>query len=169
MKLTDEQNAHIEDNMRAIQDLNNSTLTADEVRQRLSEIIQEPIDDSNIVRLPLLMDSGVNLHFGKDDYLNIGVTLVDLGGIYFGDHILIAPQAKILTNHPLDPQSRLTGELELQPVHLNDNCWIGTGATILPGVTVGENAVVAAGAVGSHDVPANTVVAGAPAKVIKHL
>ena len=71
MKLTDEQNAHIEDNMRAIQDLNNSTWTADDVRQRLSEIIQETIDDSNIVRLHLLMDSGVNLHFGKDDYLNM--------------------------------------------------------------------------------------------------
>lgn len=155
MRLSAEQESRIQANIRAIQKLNNSSLSDAEIRQNLSAIIQSPIDETNTIRLPLFVDSGVNIHFGKHDFINVGVTLVDLGGIYFGDQVLVAPQARILTvNHPLDPQTRQAGDLELHAVHLKDNCWIGAGATILPGVTVGTNAIVAA---------------GVPAKVIKYV
>lgn len=171
MRLSAEQESRIQANIRAIQKLNNSSLSDAEIRQNLIAIIQSPIDETNTIRLPLFVDSGVNIHFGKHDFINVGVTLVDLGGIYFGDQVLVAPQARILTvNHPfLDSQIRQAGDLELHAVHLKDNCWIGAGATILPGITVGTNAIVAAGAVVSHDVPDNAVVAGLPAKVIKYV
>ena len=94
--------------------------------------------------------------------------MVDLGGITIEDDVLIGPGVYLISvNHQLDPHH--LKELELKPVLIKKNAWIGAKATILPGVTVGENAVVAAGAVVTKDVPANTVVAGMPAKVIKKI
>jgi acetyltransferase-like isoleucine patch superfamily enzyme len=89
-----------------------------------------------------------------------------LGGIIIEDDVMIAPKVSLISeSHPLDPSERKA--LVLGKVHIKKNAWIGAAATILPGVTVGENAVVAAGAVVSKDVPDNTVVAGVPARVIK--
>jgi acetyltransferase-like isoleucine patch superfamily enzyme len=87
-------------------------------------------------------------------------------GITLEDDVLIGPKVNLVTeNHPLDPVNRRA--LICKPMVVKRNAWIGAAATILPGVTIGENAVVAAGAVVSQDVPANTVVTGVPAKVIK--
>ncbi|WP_247651866.1 DapH/DapD/GlmU-related protein [Chitinophaga eiseniae] len=84
------------------------------------------------------------------------------------DHVLIGPKVNLVTeNHPLDPADRRA--LVTKPILVKRNAWIGAGATILPGVTIGENAVVAAGAIVSKDVPDNVVVAGVPARVIKQL
>ena len=92
----------------------------------------------------------------------------DLGGITLADNVLVGPNATIISvNHPLDPQKR--HEVEMKPVLIDENAWLGANSTILPGVTVGKNAVVAAGAVVTKDVPANTVVAGVPAKIIKEI
>lgn len=86
--------------------------------------------------------------------------------IYLSDKVLIGPKANIISvNHPLDPANRRN--VELKPVYIHENAWIGANATVLPGVSVGKNAVVAAGAVVTKNVPANTVVAGVPARVIK--
>jgi acetyltransferase-like isoleucine patch superfamily enzyme len=82
------------------------------------------------------------------------------------DDVMIGPKVNLITeNHPLDPGDRKT--VLLKPIVVKRNAWIGAAATILPGVTIGENAVVAAGAVVSRDVPPNSIVAGIPAKVIK--
>jgi acetyltransferase-like isoleucine patch superfamily enzyme len=89
-----------------------------------------------------------------------------LGGINIEDNVLIGPKVNLITeNHPTDPTQRKS--LILQPIHIKNNAWIGAGATILPGVTIGENSIVAAGAVVNKDVPANTIVGGVPAKIIK--
>jgi len=94
------------------------------------------------------------------------VMITDLGGITLDDDVLIGPGASLISvNHQLEPAHRR--ELELQPIHISQNAWVGAKAIILPGITVGQNAVVAAGAVVTKDVPANTVVAGVPAKRIK--
>ncbi|MNT68380.1 Maltose O-acetyltransferase [compost metagenome] len=91
-----------------------------------------------------------------------------MGGITLEDDVLIGPKVNLITeNHPIDPLNR-RGML-CQPILIKRNAWIGAGATILPGVTIGENAVVAAGAVVSKNVNDNTVVAGIPAKIIKQI
>jgi len=91
---------------------------------------------------------------------------LDFGGITIEDNVLIAPKVSLLTEgHPIEPENRHA--LIPKPIHIKKNAWIGAGATILQGVTIGENAVVASGAVVSKDVPDNTVVGGIPAKIIK--
>jgi acetyltransferase-like isoleucine patch superfamily enzyme len=145
--------------------LNTSTNT-DQVRERLSEIIGRPIDKSTTVFAPFYTNFGRHIKLGKGIFINHACSFLDLGGITIEDNVQIAPRVNITSeNHPLDPANRKS--LDLKAVVIKRNVWIGAGAIILPGVTVGENAVVAAGAVVNKDVPANTVVAGVPAKIIR--
>lgn len=151
-----------------LQKLNNSIADQDEVREKLGKIIQQKIDKTVEIRLPFYTDYGNNIKLGKHVFINSNVMMVDLGGITIDDNVLLGPHTTIVSvNHPLPPNKR--HGLELKPVHIKQNAWLGANTTILPGVTVGENAVVAAGAVVSHDVPDNTVVAGVPARVIKQI
>jgi acetyltransferase-like isoleucine patch superfamily enzyme len=109
---------------------------------------------------------GIFTRIGKNVFINHDCTFLDIGGITIEDDVLIGPKVSVITeSHPLNPAERKA--LLVKPVVIKQNAWIGAGAIILPGVTVGENAVVAAGAVVSKDVPANSVVAGIPAKVVK--
>jgi acetyltransferase-like isoleucine patch superfamily enzyme len=101
-------------------------------------------------------------------FINHACSFLDLGGITIEDDVLIGPKVSLITeNHPLDPADRRA--LLTKPIVIRRKAWIGAAATILPGVTIGENAVVAAGAVVNTDVPANTVVGGIPAKFIKNI
>ena len=155
-------------NQPLVQELNTQVQTTDSARAMLEKITLEAIDESVIVNTPFQTDFGRHIHFGKHIYINKDVFMVDLGGIFIEDDVLIGPRAKLISvNHPLEPAAR--HRLELKSVVIKKNAWIGADATILPGVTVGENAVVAAGAIVSKDVPPNTVVAGVPARVIKTL
>jgi acetyltransferase-like isoleucine patch superfamily enzyme len=145
--------------------LNNSADSA-EMRDLLSQITGSKIDESVAVFTPLYINYGKNTKIGKNVFINFDCVFLDLGGITIEDNVLIAPKVSLLSEgHPIDPNDRQS----LVPGHIliKRNAWIGAGATILPGVTIGENSVVAAGAVVSKDVPANTVVGGIPAKQIK--
>ena len=145
--------------------LNNSSDAA-EIRRLLSRITGSEIDESVAVFTPLYINYGKNTKIGKKVFINFDCVFLDLGGITIEDGVLIAPKVSLLSEgHPVSPDERQS--LVPGPIHISKNAWIGAGATILPGVTVGENAVVAAGAVVSKDVPANTVVGGIPAKQIK--
>lgn len=156
------------ENNEKIQKLNASVATPAEIREVFSEITGEKIDDSVEIRLPIYTDYGSNIHLGKEVYISNGVMFTDLGGIYIDDNALIGPRANIISvNHPADPKKRRG--LELQPVHIKKNAWIGTNATILPGITIGKNSIVGAGAVVTKNVPDNTIVAGVPAKIIKKI
>ncbi len=147
--------------------LNSSTNVA-QIRERLTEIIEQPIDETTTIFTPFHTNFGKHIQIGKNVFINHACTFLDLGGIIIEDGVLIGPKVSIITeNHPVDPAERKM--LDLKSVTLKQNCWIGANATILPGVTIGENSVVAAGAVVTKDVPANTVVAGVPAKFIKQL
>lgn len=147
--------------------LNSATSTA-EIRERLSDIIGSDIDESTTIFAPFYTNFGRFITFGKHVFVNHACSFLDMGGITLEDHVMIGPKVNLVTeNHPLDPATR-RGML-CQPILIRRNAWIGAGATILPGVTIGENAVVAAGAVVNRDVPDNTVVAGVPAKVIKSI
>lgn len=158
----------VDENKPLIAELNNSYRSFAEVNRILSEIIGEPVYDSVVINPPFYTDFGRHIRFGKDIFINMGVMFTDLGGITVEDKVLIGPQAKILSvNHPTDPKRRRG--LILKPVVLKKNCWIGAGATILPGVTVSENAIIAAGAVVNKDVPPDMIVGGIPAKVLRHV
>ncbi|WP_295730574.1 DapH/DapD/GlmU-related protein [uncultured Limosilactobacillus sp.] len=151
-----------------LQKLNSSAASQTTIRNVFTKITGHLVDDSVEIRLPIYSDYGANLKIGKGVFINSGVMFTDLGRIELADNVLIGPKATIISvNHPLDPHKRR--QVETAPVLIDKNAWIGATAVILPGVTIGENAVVAAGAVVTKDVPANTVVSGVPAKVIKKI
>lgn len=145
--------------------LNNSSDPA-EIRDILSQITGSAIDASVAVFTPLYINYGKHIIIGKNVFINFDCVFLDLGGITIEDNVLIAPKVSLLSEaHPVSPNERQS--LVPGHIHIRKNAWIGAGATILPGVTVGENAVIAAGAVVSKDVPPNTIVGGVPAKIIK--
>ena len=147
--------------------LNNSTST-DEARQYLGKIIGEKVDESTTVFPPFYTNVGKNVQLGKNVFINHACSFLDLGGITIEDEVMVGPRVNITSeNHPVEVSDRNT--MVPGAVLIKRNAWIGAAATILPGVTVGKNAVVAAGAVVAKDVPANTVAAGVPAKVVKEL
>jgi acetyltransferase-like isoleucine patch superfamily enzyme len=151
--------------LRLTNELNN-TGDVNVVREFLSEITGSSIDESTTIFPPFHVNFGRFISIGKNVFINHACSFLDMGGITIEDHVLIGPRVNIVTeNHPLDPTDRRA--LITRPVVIKRNAWIGAAATILPGVTIGENAVVAAGAVVSKDVSANTVVGGIPAKFIK--
>lgn len=149
-------------------ELNASVTDLDQVRARLSDIIGTDIDASTTIFPPFHTNFGRFIRLGKNVFINHACSFLDLGGITLEDNVMIGPRVNLTSeNHPLDPRDRTT--VLLQPIVIKRNAWIGAGATVLPGVTIGENSVVAAGAVVSRDVPPNTVVAGIPAKPIKSI
>ena len=138
------------------------------IRDLLSEIIGCRIDESTTIFVPFYTNFGKFITIGKNVFINHACSFLDMGGITIEDDVLIGPRVNLVTeNHPLDPVDRRA--LLTRPIVIKRNAWIGAGATVLPGVTVGENAVVAAGAVVSKDVAPNTVVGGVPAKFIKNI
>ena len=146
----------------------NTSTNVEQIRERLSEIIGKQIDESTTIFTPFHTNFGKHIQIGRNVFINHACTFLDLGGIIIEDDVLIGPKVSIITeNHPVSPNERKV--LNLKSVIVKRNSWIGANATILPGVTIGENSVVAAGAVVTKDVPANTVVAGIPAKVIKKI
>ncbi|MDE6398761.1 MAG: sugar O-acetyltransferase, partial [Clostridiales bacterium] len=117
---------------------------------------------------PFYTDCGRNIKVGKDVFINSGCCFQDQGGIEIGDGAFIGQQTVIATlNHDMLPDCR--GDMFPKPVKIGKRVWIGAHATILPGVTVGDNAVIAAGAVVTRDVPPDTVVAGVPARAVKSI
>ena len=146
----------------------NSTGDVAEIRNKLSEIIGSKIDDSTGIFAPFYTNFGKHTQIGKNVFINHACSFLDMGGIIIEDDVLIGPKVNLVTeNHPIEPSNRKT--LLCNAIVIKRNAWIGAGATILPGVTVGENAVVAAGSVVTKDVPSNTVVAGVPAKHVKNI
>jgi acetyltransferase-like isoleucine patch superfamily enzyme len=146
----------------------NTAIDLSDARQILNDITGSTIDTSTTVFVPFYTNFGKFIAIGKHVFINHACSFLDLGGITIEDHVLIGPRVTLVTeNHPADPDQRRS--LMTKPIVIKQNAWIGANATILPGVTVGENAIVAAGAVVSKDVPANTVVGGVPAKFIKNI
>jgi acetyltransferase-like isoleucine patch superfamily enzyme len=144
----------------------NSASDPVEIRNLLSQITGSEVDESVAVFTPLYINYGKHTKIGKNVFINFDCVFLDLGGITIEDNVLIAPKVSLVSEgHPVSPESRHS--LVPGHIHIKKNAWIGASVTILPGVTIGENAVVAAGAVVSKDVPANTVVGGIPAKIIK--
>jgi acetyltransferase-like isoleucine patch superfamily enzyme len=157
-----------EDTRRLCAELNNGVYTSEEIRKQMSKITDQVLDEDFSLFVPFTSDFGKNTHIGRKVFINSGCRFQDQGGITIGDESLIGHNVVIATiNHDFNPNNR--GTMYLQPVVLGDRTWIGSNATLLPGVTIGENSVVAAGSVVTKDVPANTIVGGNPAKFISDL
>jgi acetyltransferase-like isoleucine patch superfamily enzyme len=140
----------------------------EQVNEVFSELINKPVDDTFFLIPPFYTDFGHNIQVGRNVFVNHACTFMDRGGITLEDNVLIGPKVNLITtNHPTEPgQRRSTISL---PIVLKQGAWIGANVTVMPGVTIGENAIVGAGAVVTKDVAANTIVAGVPARVVKHL
>ena len=118
---------------------------------------------------PFHTDVGRNLRFGRNVFVNHGCTAMDLGGIEIADDVMIAPNVHLISSgHPLDPETRRS-RVTIAPIRIGRGAWIAAGAKVLQGVEVGDDAVVAAGAVVTRDVPTRTLVAGVPARVVREL
>ncbi len=142
---------------------------ADEVRALFSDLIGKTVDDSFMLIPPFYTTGGLDIRVGRNVFVNQNCTFYDLGGLDIGDDVMIGPNVSIITSgHPIEPSQRRAGVIA-KPIVIERNVWIAAGATIIGGVTVGENSVVAAGSVVTRDVPANTLVGGNPAKVIRSI
>lgn len=140
---------------------------AAEVRALFSELIGKEVDESFSLFPPFYTAGGNEIRVGRNVFVNQNCTFYDLGGLDIADDVMIGPNVSIITTgHPLDPSQRRAVTIG-KPIVIERNVWIAANATIIGGVTIGENAVVAAGSVVTKDVPPNTLVAGNPARIIR--
>jgi len=135
------------------------------LRQLLGEVGRD-----SLVESPFYCTYGKNTRLGEHVYLNFSCVILDNNEVHIGDHAMLGPAVQIYTAaHPVEARTRIEGWEVAKPIAIEDNVWIGGGAVILPGVTIGRNAVVGAGAVVTRSVPPNVVVAGNPARVIRRI
>lgn len=146
-------------------ELNNSYHTPEEIREIFARLTGKPINDTLGIFPPFYTDCGKNITVGNHVFFNSGCNFQDQGGITIDDGVLIGHNVVLATlNHCMISEQR--ANLEPAPIHIGKNVWIGANAIVLPGVTIGDGAVIAAGAIVTKDVPANTIVGGVPAKKI---
>ncbi|MEV6882966.1 sugar O-acetyltransferase [Streptomyces sp. NPDC051135] len=135
----------------------------------LSVVFGGPLPESVVIYPPFYTEHGLNTTFEGKAFVNQGCTFMDKGGIRIGNGVMMAPKVSLITGgHPL-PLAERREHLSFAPIVIEDDVWIGTAAVITQGVTLGAGSVIAAGAVVTHDVPAGTMVAGVPARVIKRI
>ncbi|WP_421735283.1 sugar O-acetyltransferase [Cellulomonas sp.] len=155
-----------QDALRVLAELNTGYRTPEEVRALLARLTGRPVDESVTVFPPFFCEFGKNLTLGRDVFINMGCTFQDAGGITIGDGTLIGHGSTVVTlNHATDPARR--ADMLPAPVVIGRKVWLGAGVTIVPGVTIGDGAIVGAGAVVTKDVPADAIVAGVPARLIR--
>ena len=155
-----------QDSRRIEMELNTSYHTPEEIVEIISRLIRRPVDPTFRLFPPFYADFGKNISFGKNVFINSNCHFQDQGGITIGDGVLIGHNVVLATaTHDLAPSK--SRKLHYKPIVIGDNAWIGSNSVILQGVTIGEWAVVAAGAVVIKDVEPYTVVGGIPAKFIR--
>jgi acetyltransferase-like isoleucine patch superfamily enzyme len=142
---------------------------AEKVRALFSELIGKKVDESFLLIPPFYTAGGDEIRVGRNVFINQNCTFYDLGGLDIGDDVMIGPNVSLITaSHPLDPSERRAATIG-NPIVIERNVWIATGATVIGGVTVGENSVVAAGSVVTKNVPPNILVGGNPARIIRSI
>lgn len=149
-------------------ELNSSYRKPEEVRALLSELFGKSVDESFRVFPPFYTDFGKNINIGKNVFINACCHFQDHGGVTLGDDCLVGHNVVFATlNHGIAPEHRAA--MYPAPIVVGKNVWIGSNSTILQGVTIGDNAIIAAGSVVTKDVEANTIVGGIPAKFIRNI
>src|SRR6202142_4642343 len=142
---------------------------ADEIRALFSQLIGKKVDESFLLIPPFYTAGGEEIRVGRNVFVNQNCTFYDLGGLDIADDVMIGPNVSIITSgHPVEPSRRRAFTIA-KPIVIERNVWIAAGETIIGGVPVGENSVVAAGSVVTKNVPPNTLVGGNPARVIRSI
>ena len=165
--ITEEQTACLE----LLYTFNQTRPSEQEKRNQLLKQMFAEIGENCYIEPPFHANfGGKHVHFGKNIYANFNLTMVDDGHIYVGDYTMFAPGVIVATaGHPILPELRETVYQYNMPVHIGKNCWIGAGAIILPGVTIGDQVVVGAGSVVTKDLPSNVVAVGNPCRVVREV
>ena len=142
-----------------------------ELKEKYMKEVFASCGDGCYIELPFYANfGGAHVHFGNNVYANFNLTLVDDGHIYIGDNVMIGPNVTIATaNHPILPEFRVKAYQYNKDVHIEENVWIGANVTIVPGITIGKNSVIGAGAVVVKDIPDNVVAVGNPCKVLRKI
>ena len=154
-----------------LQDRYNATGAGEgDLRRALLEELLGSIGEGTVIRPPFRCDYGTYVHFGALCFANFGLVALDVAPITIGDSVQIGPNVQLLTpTHPIDPDLRRAGWEAAEPITIGDNVWLGGGAIVLPGVTIGADTVVGAGAVVSRDLPAGVVAVGNPARIVREV
>lgn len=167
---TDEEMVEVQmQHMEKLYDFNHTRPSEMKKRTELLKEMFAEIGEGCYIEPPLHANwAGRHVHFGDYVYANFGFTCVDDTHIYVGDHTMIGPNVVLATaNHPLLPELREKAYQYNLPIHIGKNCWLGTGVIVVPGVTIGDNAVIGAGSVVTRDIPANCVAVGNPCRVLR--
>jgi len=152
--------------LRVVAELNTGYRTPEEVHALLTRLTGTTLDESVTVFPPFYCEFGKNLRLGKGVFVNMGCRFQDAGGITIGDGSLVGHGSTLTTlNHAVDPDRR--ADILPAPIMIGRKAWLGAAVTVLPGITIGDGAIIGAGAVVTKDVPANAIVAGVPARVIR--
>ena len=157
---------------RRAQRLTHELNTADpgdhDLRRRLLTELLGGFGEGSEVRPPFRCDYGYQTSFGARSFANFGLVVLDVATVTIGDDVQIGPNVQLLTpTHPVEPELRRAKLEAAEPIVIGDNVWLGGGVIVLPGVTIGENTVVGAGAVVTEDLPPNAVAVGNPARVVR--
>jgi acetyltransferase-like isoleucine patch superfamily enzyme len=154
--------------LKLIAQINGSYHPPEKIRKLFSDLIDGPVDETFAIFPPFYTDCGKNIKIGKNVFINSGCRFQDQGGITIGDGALIGHNVVLATlNHDINPNKRST--MYPAPIVIGNNVWIGANATVVPGINIGDGAIVAAGAVVTRDVPPKVIVGGVPAKIIKKI
>jgi maltose O-acetyltransferase len=143
---------------------------AEDERRALLTKLFASLGEETIVKPAVRCDYGFNISIGRRSFVNYDCVLLDCNRIVIGDEVKLAPRVQIYTaTHPLDPEQRRTGIESALPVTIGDGVWLGGGAIVCPGVTIGKNTVVGAGSVVTRDLPENVLAVGNPCRVVRSL
>lgn len=152
----------------AIYDFNLLRPSEREERKRAIKNLFGTCGEGTWIESPFQCDYGYNIHVGKEFFANYNCVILDCAKVTIGDNVLFAPNVGIYTaTHPIDAETRTSGLEMAYPITIGNRVWIGAHATILPGVTIGDNSVIGAGSVVTKDIPANVVAVGNPCKVLR--
>lgn len=148
--------------------LNNTPPEDTETRREILEKLIGAAEEGCTIKSPFLCDYGEFISLGKNFFANYNCKLIDGGRITFGDDVLVGPDCTFVTAvHPVDPARRLAGYMTYKPISVGSNVWFGAGVLVCPGVTIGDNCVIGAGSVVVRDIPANSVAAGNPCRILR--
>ncbi|MEG0789541.1 MAG: sugar O-acetyltransferase [Alistipes sp.] len=124
----------------------------------------------SFIRAPFFCDYGYNIYIGAGSFVNFDCVFIDLAPIRLGKNCLVAPKVQLLTaHHPFEATTRATGLEQGKPITIGDDCWLGGGVIVCPGVSIGDRCIIGAGAVVTRDIPADSLAAGNPARILRVL